>query len=80
MLITAIQLTNRTYADCFRGDACWKSAISVRETRVGVVGVGGSPWVFDWFGMGVRQPLWVFRQWRSQDFLKGEANFHGALR
>ena len=60
MPITAIHVY-QSHADCFRGNACWKSALSVRETRMGVVGVGGSPWVFDWFGMGVRQPLWVFR-------------------
>ena len=27
---------------------------------MGVVGVGAWLWVFVWFGMGVRQPLWVF--------------------
>ena len=37
----------QSHADCFHDAACWKSALSVRETRMGVVGVGGLPWVFD---------------------------------
>ena len=56
-----LSLRNHMHTYCFPR-SCLVKTYPAFEKRVWVLWVsGGSPWVLDWFGMGVRQPLWVFR-------------------